>query len=128
MWAMGLADESIRQVAVSRLVSGWMERNEEEAGGWVQRLPVGSARDVALGAYARQLAHRDASRAMHWLALIGDETWRQTMVEQVVSEWMYYDRDTARNWVRFSSLPEEVKNRLMDKTVDGHSWLRITEW
>lgn len=47
-WMMSQRDSQTRTNAVSSIVSNWGRRDPAQAAAWLDKLPVGTARDVAV--------------------------------------------------------------------------------
>jgi hypothetical protein len=72
-------------------------------------------RDQAISNSMWQLFNNDPQGAVSWVAMIGDEKMRNGRLENLADNWLRNDEDAARAWIPTSSLPDDVKSRLLSQ-------------
>jgi hypothetical protein len=82
-------------------------------GGWILKLPTGGLRDAALRSYSTRLVKAEPGEALQWADMISDEQIQQAQVTSVLQKWMQRDAASASVAVQNSSLPEDLKARLL---------------
>ncbi len=77
------------------------------------QLGAGTAKDLAIASFSRQLENDDPADAYSWSESIGDAGQRASVVDSVLSRWMQQDPGSAAAAVQKSSLSDERKNQLL---------------
>jgi hypothetical protein len=91
----------------------WSQSDPYAAGAWLGTLPAGQSRDTAVAAYTRRVASTDPQTAAQWAETIANESIRNSQLESVASAWLRTDASRATSWITNSSLPDDVKARLL---------------
>jgi len=112
-WAASFPESATRSRAFESLINRWAQNDTYAAGSWLRTLPSGESRDAAVGAFARHIANADPQTAVEWAASIGNESQRYSQIEPLVITWMRNSGDQASAWISASSLPQEMKARLL---------------
>ncbi|MDB6017762.1 MAG: hypothetical protein JWR19_2251, partial [Pedosphaera sp.] len=71
-------------------------------------------RDAALGAYASHVANNDPADSVQWAQKIQDPAQRANTLENTARLWLAADPTAAQPWIAKSSLPDEIKIRLLN--------------
>lgn len=77
------------------VVGTWAKQSPDAALGWLNKAPVGKARDEGMAALARQSTASTPSRAMDYAGQISDFDKRVATATQVFKEWEKTDRPAA---------------------------------
>jgi hypothetical protein len=107
-----LGDGGGQQGAWSKVLSTWAQNEPDAAATYVASLLPGEAKDVAVGAIARQLASSDPQTALSWIEKLPDQTTRQNALEPLVSQWSETDPKAAAEFAMDKSSGEVRQNLL----------------
>jgi hypothetical protein len=66
-------------------------------------------------AFTRQISGNNPQTAVEWAETIGNDNTRNSQIESIVMSWEKTDSKAAMAWIAQSSLPEEIKHRLMNR-------------
>ena len=66
-----------------------------------------------MAAYTRRVATTDPQTAAQWAETIANDSIRNSQMESIASGWLRTDSNRATAWISNSSLPDEVKARLL---------------
>ncbi|MEA3187762.1 MAG: hypothetical protein QOD99_1592, partial [Chthoniobacter sp.] len=80
---------------------------------WLDTLPAGGLRDGALRSASYQFMSEDPPLAARLIAGIGDDKIRNSQYENLANNWMRSDPQGAALWIAQSTLPPDVKTRLL---------------
>jgi hypothetical protein len=94
----------------------WHSADPEAATGWVESLPSGRLRDNTLVALATNVHSSDLSESWAWAERIEDSELRDAQLERLAREWLSYEPETARGVIDGSSLPDEIRDGLLNPT------------
>lgn len=111
--AVAALPQDQRSKAMESLVRTWSSRDMSAAGQWLDKQPAGPAKDASLRTFANQMADDDPQSAMAWANNISDAREKQRAMEQVARQWVRSEPEAARAWISNSSLPPDVRERLM---------------
>jgi hypothetical protein len=114
-WAATLPEGRVRERAVNDVIGRWAEIDPYNAASWLSTLSQGSSRDSAVAIYAGRIASSDPQTAVEWAETIGNEKARNSQIESIVRSWLDTDASAAKMWLAVSSLPEEIKARLLSQ-------------
>jgi hypothetical protein len=92
--------EQDKSMLIPLLIGRWAELDPKAAVAYAQDFPEGSS---------------DPQAAMQWAATISNENLRSTEVEALAGAWLKTDPNSAATWIAGSSLPDEMKARLLPK-------------
>jgi hypothetical protein len=95
------------------LVGNWASKDTESAAAWLDRRPAGPAKDAALRTLSRKIAQEDPEAALTWVNGISDEKERLRQTESIARDWIRQNPTEARAWVSTSTLPEDLRRRLL---------------
>jgi hypothetical protein len=109
LWALRRQDETLYSRGVSEALNVWTSVESDAAGTWIQSLPPGKQRDVAIQAYAQALAEWAPERAAHMALLMSEPLQRWTQIEDCLNRWAELDPVSARRWIEAAELPVEKK-------------------
>jgi hypothetical protein len=100
---------------LDKVMGRWSEIDSYNAGTWLSTLPQSASRDSAVVTYARRIAASDPQTAALWAETIGNERTRNSQIESIVRNWLNTDSSGAKTWIAASSLPDEIKARLLSQ-------------
>ena len=84
------------------------------AANWIQQLPVGRTRDLALHGMITKLSAVDPEAASQWLSLYSSPDVRQRTVPAIFTVWNSIDSVAAGEWVRnLKDVDEKWKAKFM---------------
>jgi ferric-dicitrate binding protein FerR (iron transport regulator) len=69
-----------------------------------------------VGSFVGSVTYSDPATAVAWAASISDPQQRNNRMENSARTWLQQDEAAARAWVQQSTLPDNVKQRLLQKT------------
>jgi hypothetical protein len=90
-----------------------MHRDPQGAVSFVQSLPEGKSKDLAAGNLSVQIFQIDPQSIINFASRIVDSDIRSNAQQSIVRRWMRNDPAAATQWVNSSSLPQDVKTRLL---------------
>ena len=114
----GIGDSNLRSSAEFRVViqlSMGSLTDPDAATQWMQSLPKGDTKDRLSAAIIRPIAKNHPQVAMDIAAGIGDSNRRTEAQKNVVEQWLLNDPAAATQWIKNSSLPQEVKTQLLQR-------------
>ncbi len=91
----------------------WSQNDPYAAGAWLGTVPPGESRDAAVNAFARRIVSSDPAAAVQWAQTVANKGMRNSQLETIASAWMRTDPNSAAAWIASSSLPNDVKARLL---------------
>jgi hypothetical protein len=100
---------------MQRLLGSWAHSDSAGAASFLQSLPAGKSRDAAISSFVGSLAYQEPEMAAPWAASIADEGARHRQMEMVAQNWLRFDSAAATAWINQSSLPQDVRNRLLQQ-------------
>lgn len=95
------------------LVGNWASKDTEAAAAWLDRRPTGPTKDAALRTLSRKIAQEDPEAALTWVNGISDDKERARQTESIARDWIRQNPTAARAWVSTSTLPEDLRQRLL---------------
>jgi hypothetical protein len=101
--------------ATTGIAFSLMHNDPQGAVAFVQSLPQGKSKDQVAQNLSMNIARTDAQAAIALASGIADPTQRSSAQQGVVRTWMRNDSAAATQWVNSSSLPQDVKNRLLQQ-------------
>jgi hypothetical protein len=90
-------DGALAKTSLSRMMSSWMQRNQEEALAWLSA-NVDSVEPAMVGEAAQAMARRDPAAAASYVATLPAHL-RDTWIIQVAAPYANYDPVGATNWI-----------------------------
>ena len=111
-----LPEGSIRQNAVGFLTQVWAKQDAARAGEWINTLPTGSSRDVAVANYADTVLALDPRAEALWIESVADSQVRSRWVDLFYSRWHEKDEAAAGAWLQqTTALNEQQKAKLLGR-------------
>ena len=97
------------------------------AANWLDSLPQGKSRDLAVQSFSVMLARNDPASAISWLDTIQDNNIWQGAAQSLAFQWMQIDPVAAKAWVDQSSLPDNFKKNFANSVAqqNGRSFITI---
>jgi hypothetical protein len=112
-WASGLEDSPHKNGAFVSLAEVLAEKEPTVAGQWVEKFPAGDFRDQAVFATAQKWANTDPQAAVNWLSSLKEQRLLDAVIPGIASQWFQKDRAAATAWLQQSSLPDHVRNYVL---------------
>ena len=114
-WANQQTDPEVK----SRILEGVIEvksvKDPNSAFQLAQSLPAGNSRDDRINSTLNFMAYNDPRSAIGLASGIADANDRSKAQRNVVAIWKRRDPAAATQWINSSSLPQDVKARLLQK-------------
>ena len=111
----GIGDEGLRTKAMVVAALAWAVHDPAAANQWMQSLPAGPTKDVAASGISWSMSVDDPQAAMNMAKGIADTGIRTEAQKKVVGIWQGEDPAAATQWIKSSSLPQEVKTQLLKR-------------
>jgi hypothetical protein len=105
----------LRNNATRNVVQQWVHNDVEAASKWIATLPADPSRDQAIETLVNVASHERPEIAAQWLDSLPNENARRSRAEMIAQRWLQTDEAAARAWINQSSLPQESKNRLLNR-------------
>lgn len=115
------APGAVQQEGLGRLMQIWAQDSPQAAGQWVDGLSQGALRQTALETYSDAATRWTPDLAIKRAVDLENESMRQQKVEVCLQRWMELDSPAARQWVKDSTLPVEIKARFPSADNSGLS-------
>jgi hypothetical protein len=113
-WIMTqLPDGETKEEQLSHAVRAWIHDNSAAAVQWLSEYPSSPVTDSSAMVVARELARTAPTVAIQWAESITDANTRSSAIEQVAARWMTKDSAQATAYVQASTLPDDVKKRIL---------------
>ena len=111
--AVAALPQAHRTEAMRSLISQWASKDMTAAAAWLDKQPAGVAKDSSLRTLAGKIADDDPRSAMSWAASISSTAEKSAAMENIARQWMRNDPAAARSWIATSSLPPEIREKLL---------------
>jgi hypothetical protein len=112
-WAATLSDEKSRVGAYQNLVMGWAFVNPTGASQWLAGLPDDENRQSLAQTFVSYIGTQSPSVAAPWADSLTDVNERNKAIQLVGKVWLQTDADRAKAWLATTSLPDDLKQRLL---------------
>lgn len=112
-WAKQFPEGPAREQMLGHLLSSWAANDAAGAGAWLQDLPSTRSRDFAVSAFCNVTAGRNPDLSFQWAGKISDPLLRNQRLERAGTVLMEKDPKEARRLIAQSSLPENLKSKLL---------------
>jgi hypothetical protein len=83
------------------------------AGQWLAALPDDEGKQNVVQNYVNNISYQYPEMAAPWAEAMTDPQQRDQAMQNVPRQWMRTDSTSAKAWITKSSLPDDVKQRLM---------------
>ena len=113
--ASGIGDSNLRTEAQEKVVEYWFRNDPDAAIQWMQSLPEGQNKDIALNGILRGEYWLDPQACMDMALKIGDSNRRTQLLKHVAREWLGSAPAAATKWINSTALPQEVKTQLLQR-------------
>jgi len=113
--ASGIGDTGIRTEEALNAARDFFSIDPAAAIPWLQSLPEGPTKDLAVGGISQGMAFKAPQVAMDMASGIGDSNLRTEAQKDVVEQWSKIDPAAATQWINRSALPQEVKTQLLQR-------------
>lgn len=114
-WAANLPEGEAKPRVVTEVIDEWAGRDPNEAGTWLNGLPKTAEMDEPRERFAWKVQEKDPEAAIAWANTITDEKRRNETAYRLAREWMNREPESVQQWLGTSSLPEDMKGRLMER-------------
>ncbi|MEM9444093.1 MAG: hypothetical protein AAGA18_01960 [Verrucomicrobiota bacterium] len=111
-WLMQFKEDE-RLSGVSSLAYEWLRSDVNSAMDWIDAMPYGPSRDAGVENIIDRFYESDPEGAFAWAKSIASDKSRYSKMERVARKWLEQDEGKARVEIENSSLPDEVKSRLL---------------
>ncbi|MFZ0616143.1 MAG: hypothetical protein WAN16_06800 [Chthoniobacterales bacterium] len=115
-WANQQTDPEIKSRILDGAIRAMQTTDPKGALEVAQSLPVGKSRDNKIIVSLFSMAQSDPQSAIGLASGMEDADLRSKAQQSVVTRWMRVDPAAAAQWVNSSSLPQDMKNRLLQKS------------
>jgi len=113
--AANLPAGDLQDAAVFKVVNEWSFRDARGAAAWVSTFPEGKLRDKAVGPVIFWGQGQCPAAIADMLDAIGSAELTEKYGETLASIWISRDAAAARLWIARSTLPSDVKQRLLSR-------------
>jgi RNA polymerase sigma factor (sigma-70 family) len=114
-WASSMPEGDARRLAFQNITLQWGKNDFNATAEWLKTLPDGDSLDTAMVTFANNcLKDYAPSTALEWAQTITGDGVRNNITRTIATEWLKDDPDAARAWLASSSLPEKIKNELLN--------------
>jgi hypothetical protein len=114
-WALKTGDQAIQTRALAEVLNLWASVDAVKAGNWVNDLPPGPLRELAIENYVGAVVAWEPAEALRVASTSSNGQVRVEQLERCLQRWMELDRPAAQKWIGASGLPQEIKNKWMAK-------------
>ena len=115
LWASTLPAGEAKPRIVTEVIDEWAEKNPNDAGAWLNSLPSDATMDEPRERFAWKVQEQNPEAALAWANTITDDKRRNEASYRLVRGWMEREPDVARAWVASSQLPDDMKQRLINR-------------
>jgi hypothetical protein len=115
-WAATLTDPKSQMAAYQNLILGWAHENPEGTSAWISGLPDETTRQALAQTFVSYIGVERPSIAAPWAASLTDADERNKAIQRVATSWMQTDAASARAWLATTSLPDSLKQSLLQPT------------
>jgi hypothetical protein len=112
-WANQQTDPEVKTRILGGLIEGMSVKDPNSAFQLVQSLPAGDSRNNIIITYLGSMAQSDPQSAISLASGIAEADDRSKAQQNVVRRWKRSDPAAATQWINSSSLPQDVKARLL---------------
>lgn len=113
-WVTDLPDPDMRRVQMGRVAQAWVRTDPGAASAWLSTFPPSTDLDPAIHGLARGVLKDDPAGAWTWAEVVTADGARNRLLQQVGREWMKQDPVNASAGIAGSSLPPNIKNKLLN--------------
>ena len=114
-WANQQTDPEVKSRILEGVIEGMSVKDPNSAFQLAQSLPAGKSRDDRIDSTLSLMAYKDPRSAIALASGITDANDRSKAQQNVVRSWKRRDPTAATQWVNSSSLPQDVKARLLQQ-------------
>jgi len=117
-WVSTFPESDQKATTLSLVAQRWVDLDPDAAGKWLDQLPQASSRDAAVYGYSHRIYENDHAKiavAYQWAQKIADTTRRQSLVADLFEQWMIIDSTTAEAVIAKSTLPGDVKAKILKR-------------
>jgi hypothetical protein len=114
-WANQQTDPEVKSRILRGVVEGMSVKDPNSAFQLVQSLPAGNSRNSIIITSLGSMAQSDPRSAIALASGIADANDRSKAQQNVVEVWKFRDPTAASQWINSSSLPQDVKARLLQE-------------
>jgi hypothetical protein len=121
-WAMALPEGEEKGEALDNLVRALAKWEPTQAAAWLQELPAGISRDMAVERFTTLTVGEDPEGAMEWGMTIANPAKRAEVISVLGRTWLIKDRPALLQWMQNNpALDAETRAALleMDKERNG---------
>jgi hypothetical protein len=112
-WANQQIDPEVKSRILEGVIAGMSAKNPNSAFQLAQSLPAGNSRNKSINLSLGSMAQSDPQSAIGLASGIADADLRSKAQQNIVLIWKRRDPAAATQWVNSSTLPQDVKARLL---------------
>jgi hypothetical protein len=109
--ALQCRDEGLQVSGMERVLNLCVPVYPGAAGEWVDKLPSGALRERAIGVYAEAVYLWNPEAGARLAVKSVNPAERETRVERCFRQWLAWEPERARVWLKETSFAEEMKAR-----------------
>ena len=114
-WANQQSDPEVKSQILQGAIQGMLQTDPNSAFQLAQSLPAGDSRNNLINNSLGTMAQSDPRSAIGLASGIADANLRSKAQQYVAEDWKLRDPDAANQWINSSSLPQDVKARLLQQ-------------
>ena len=112
-WVANLNDPKAQSAASQDLLVGWAHSDPARANEWLGALPDNQNRQFLAQTFVSYIAMDRPELAAPWAASLTDVDERNKAIQKVAKFWLEADSDSAKAWLVTTSLPDNLKQMLL---------------
>jgi hypothetical protein len=111
-WALKMPEGEPRRRALGQAVEEWVDKDLNQAGVFVGKLPVGPDSDSARQQYAEKLAASNSAEALKTISMISDAERQARTISEIARDLARKNVAAGQQFVMQSPLAEEAKMQM----------------
>jgi hypothetical protein len=113
-WVASLNDPHAQASAYQDLLVGWAHSDPARASEWLSALPENESRQNLAQTFVSYVGFDRPELAAPWAASLTDADERNKAIQRVAASWLQTDADSAKAWLATTSLPDNLKQMLLN--------------
>jgi len=114
-WAVKLPDQTLQEGAIARVFKVYVPVSPAAVARWVDELPAGQVLENAIGCYVEAVRLWDPGAGARLALKTVDPVAREHRVEQCFSQWLAWDPNSAKEWLKGTDFSDAVKSRWLSE-------------
>ncbi len=112
-WLSALPAGEGQNAGMARALHQWTGKDAMAASEFLVAMPESKAKDAAISGFSHRLAWEDPESAIAWAGTISSDKRRNETLAGAARAWRHKDPEAATQWVMASTLPEEMKQAIL---------------